>query len=119
MARGAQTGAYQARRCSLKLIVTPLEGYPSATYHHPTSFKRRKPRRGTVEEMEIPPDIKFDSTINKKSTDGVEAPNWGVMGLVHRITETIVTSFVHEVLEAPPTGLAHRISEATATGLVH
>jgi len=30
-----------------------------------------------TEEMETPPGIRFDDTINKRSVDGVEAPNGG------------------------------------------
>jgi len=30
-----------------------------------------------TEEMETPPDIRFDDTINKRTIDGVEAPNGG------------------------------------------
>ena len=77
MAKGVQTKTHETRRPSLKLMVTPFVAHPGSIDRHPTPYKGRKPRRGMTEEMETPPGIRFDDTINKRTIDGVEAPNGG------------------------------------------
>ena len=77
MAKGVQTRTHETRRPSLKLMVTPFVAHPGSIDRHPTPYKGRKPRRGMTEEMETPPGIRFDDTINKRTIDGVEAPNGG------------------------------------------
>jgi hypothetical protein len=60
----------------LELMITSL-AHPSSIHRHPMPHKGRNPRRGIMEGMKTPPDIRFDDTINKRSTNEAEAPNGG------------------------------------------